>query len=64
MPRAAQRVVSTRARSLLADRKGQDPNLTSQGVSVHLRSRQDAFDRVETAVEAAIPCLLEEISFT
>lgn len=24
---------------LLADRKGQDPNLTSQGVSIHLRSR-------------------------
>lgn len=44
MPRAAQRVVSNRARRLLADRKGQDPNLTSQGVSVHLRSRQDAFD--------------------
>lgn len=32
-----------RARRLLADRKGQDPNLTSQGVSVHLRSRQDTF---------------------
>ena len=44
MPRAAQRVVSNRARRLLADSQGQDPNLTSQGVSVHLRSRQDAFD--------------------
>jgi len=33
MPSAAQRVVSNRARRLLADSQGQDPNLTSQGVS-------------------------------
>lgn len=37
-------VVACMSLSENQDRKGQDPNLTSQGVSVHLRSRQDAFD--------------------
>lgn len=60
MPRAAQRVVSNRARRLLADRKGQDPNLTSQGVSVHLRSRQDAFDPNVTVALAKAACGLDK----
>lgn len=37
--------------------------ISSFNPAVEIETEADAFDRVETAVEAAIPCILEDMQF-